>query len=119
MVLLYSRHFHSLSPSFRRFGIPCFAWFLIQFFLTTFSLRHATVARLVIFLPATIHLFHGSQLSWIRFFLMRFLLRHATFARQETFLQAAANFFPDLQLLRVSSFGTPRRPAARFRSLRR
>jgi hypothetical protein len=42
-------------------------------------------------------------------------LRHATPARRDTFLQAAANFLQDLQIPRVSSFGSPRRPAARCR----
>jgi hypothetical protein len=51
--------FHSLSPSFLRFGIPRFPWPLVQSFLTTFSLRHATVAQLVVFLPVTVNLFRG------------------------------------------------------------
>jgi hypothetical protein len=59
MPLLHSGHFHSLSPSFLRFGVPRFAWSLVQSFLTTFSLHHATVARLVVFLPVTVNLFRG------------------------------------------------------------
>jgi hypothetical protein len=74
MPLLHSGPFHSLSPSFRRFGVSRFL---------TFSLRHATLAQWVILLPATVSLF------W------------------------------DPQYPRVLSFGFWRRPAARFRSLRR
>jgi hypothetical protein len=50
MTLLHSGPFYSLSPSFRRFGVPRFAWFLVQSFLASFSLRHATVARVVVFM---------------------------------------------------------------------
>jgi hypothetical protein len=60
---------------------PLFPW--ITILLKTRLLRHATVRRRVIFLPATINLLHDSQVAWI--------------------------------LL----FGFWRRPAARFRSLRR
>jgi hypothetical protein len=38
MPLLHSGPIHNLSPSFRRFGVPHFAWFPVQSFLTTFSL---------------------------------------------------------------------------------
>jgi hypothetical protein len=109
--------FPQFSPSFHRLRVPCFAWFLIQFFLTTFLLRHATVARLVVFLPMTVHLFHGSQLSWIRIFLMRFLLCHTTFAQQETFLQAAADFLPYPRFIWVLSFLFWRCSAARLQTL--
>jgi hypothetical protein len=65
MPLLHSGTIHSLSLSFRPFGVPRFAWFLAQSFLTTFSLRYATVARLVVFLPVTANLFHGPQFLWV------------------------------------------------------
>jgi hypothetical protein len=38
--------------------------FLGPNFLTAFFQRHATVARLVIFLPATVNLLLDSQLAW-------------------------------------------------------
>jgi hypothetical protein len=50
---------------------------------------------------------------------MRFLFRHATLAWRNTFLQAAANFLRDPRFPPVSSFGSPRRPAVDFRTLRR
>jgi hypothetical protein len=65
MPLLHFGPFHSLSPSFRRSGVPRFAWFLVQSFLTTFSMRHAAVARLVVFLPVTVNFFRGPQFFWV------------------------------------------------------
>jgi hypothetical protein len=65
MPLLHSGPFHSLSPSFNRFGVPRFAWFLVQSYLATFSLRHAAIARLVFFLPVTFDPFRGPQFLWV------------------------------------------------------
>jgi hypothetical protein len=65
MPLFHSRPFHSFSPSFRRYGVLRFAWFLVQPFLTRFSLRHATVARLVLFLLVTANIFRGPQFFWV------------------------------------------------------
>jgi hypothetical protein len=56
-------------------------------------------------------------LALVHLFLTMFLLRHVTLARRDIFLQAAANFLRDPQSPRVSSFGSPRRPAASFRPL--
>jgi hypothetical protein len=81
-----------------------------------FSLSRANPARRVIFLPAA-NSSRGPQFPWVRIFLKTFFLRHATLARRDTFLQAAVNFLRDLQYPRVSSFGSPRRPAACFQPL--
>jgi hypothetical protein len=62
--LLHSGHIQRLSPSFNRFGVPRFAWFLVQSFLT-FLLRHATVARRVLFQPVTVNHFRGPQFIWV------------------------------------------------------
>jgi hypothetical protein len=59
MSLLPSGPFQRLSPSFLRFDVSRFAWSLAQSFLTTTSLCHATVARLVVFLPVTVNRFRG------------------------------------------------------------
>jgi hypothetical protein len=56
-------------------------------------------------------------LALVNLFLMMFLLRHATLAWQDIFLQAAANFLLDPQSPWVSSFGSPRHPAASFQPL--
>jgi hypothetical protein len=104
MPLLHSGPIHSLSPFFHLFGFPSFAWFLVQSFMMTFSLRHATVARLVVFLPVTVSLFCGPQFLWVLTFLKRCLFRHATFAWQDTFLQAAADFLLDQRFSLVLSF---------------
>jgi hypothetical protein len=50
-------------------------------------------------------------------FLKIFPLRRTTAARRDTFLPAEANFLRDPQSPRVSSFGSPRGPAAKFRPL--
>jgi hypothetical protein len=71
------------------------------------------LARWVILLPAGANSFRGPQFPWVWIFLKMFLLRLATAARRDTFLQAAANFLREPQTPRVSSFGSPRRPAAR------
>jgi hypothetical protein len=113
MPLLHSGHFHCLSPSFLHFGLPRFVWFLLQSFLTTFSLRYASVARLIVYLPVAVNLFHGSQFSWIRICLTKFLLCHSTF------LQAAADFLLDPLYPRVLSLLFWRRSAARLQTLRR
>jgi hypothetical protein len=83
----------------------------------TFLLHHGTVTRRVVFLWATVNLFRGPQFPWVPIFLKMFLLHSATAARRDTFLQATANFLWDPQTTRVSSFGSPRRPAARCRPL--
>jgi hypothetical protein len=74
-------------------------------------------AQRVIFLPAVVTSFRGSRFPLVQDFLKMFLLRHATVAWRDTFLQAAANFFRDPQSPRVSSFGSPRHPAACFQPL--
>jgi hypothetical protein len=66
---------------------------------------------------AAVTSFHGPQLPWVQDSLKMFLLRHATVAWWDTFLQAAANFHYNPQSPRVSSFGSPRRPATCFRPL--
>jgi hypothetical protein len=114
MPLLHSWPFHSLSPCFRRFGVPRFVWFLVQSFLTSFSLRHDTVGRQVVFLPATVSLFRGPHFPWVPILLKRFIFCHATLPQLDTFLQAEANFLPAPQSPRVISFGPSRRPAAGF-----
>jgi hypothetical protein len=119
MPFLHYGSFHSLSPFFGRFGVPRFAWFLVQSFLTTFSLRHATVVRRVIFLSATVNLFRGSQFSSVRIFLTTFLLHHATVARRVIFLPATVDLLLDSQIAPILHFGFRGRPAARFRPLRR
>jgi hypothetical protein len=49
-----------LCHAFRAYPLSSFLFvvsaFLVQSFLTTFSMRRATVARLVVFLPETINL---------------------------------------------------------------
>jgi hypothetical protein len=77
---------------------------LVQSFLTKFSLRHATIAWRVIFIPAALNLLCGPQFPWVPIFLMAFFLCHATVAQLDTYLQVAANFFPDPKSLRISSF---------------
>jgi hypothetical protein len=57
------------------------------------------------------------KLFLVQFFLTMIPLYHATLAWWDTFLQAAAIFLRDQQSPRVSSFGFPRRPAARFQPL--
>jgi hypothetical protein len=52
-------------------------------------------------------------------FLTVLFLRHATVARPVIFLPATDNLFRDSQLAVILPFGFWRRPAARFRSLRR
>jgi hypothetical protein len=91
---------------------------LVQYFLTKFSLRHATLAWLVIFIPAAVNLFRGPHDPWVLIFLKTFLLRHATVAWRDTFLQAATDFLPDPRFSRVLSFHFWRRSAARFWTLR-
>jgi hypothetical protein len=62
MPLLHSGPFQRLIPDVRPFGIfgvSRFAWSLAQSFLTTSSLCHATVARLVVYLPVTVNRFRG------------------------------------------------------------
>jgi hypothetical protein len=61
--------------------------------------------------------FRGPQFPWVRILLKKFPSRRATAARRDTFLQTAANFLRDPQSPRVSSFGSPRRRAARCRPL--
>jgi hypothetical protein len=46
-------------PSFRRFGVPG------PVFLMTFSMGHAAVARLVVFLLDTVNILHGPQFLWV------------------------------------------------------
>jgi hypothetical protein len=58
-----------------------------------------------------------SSLALVHLFLTIFLLRHATLVWQDTYLQVAVNFLPDPQSPWVSSFGSPSRPAASFRTL--
>jgi hypothetical protein len=119
MPLLHTKPFRSFFPSFSRFGVSCPALSVVQSFLTTFSLCHATVARLVVLLPVTVNVFRDPQFPRITVLLKARLLRHATVAWRGIFLQAAAKCFPDPQSLRVSSFGPPHRPAAGFLALRR
>jgi hypothetical protein len=52
---------------------PQFSW--VPIFLNAFLLRHVTVARWVIFLPATVDLLLDLQLAWILPF--GFWRRHA------------------------------------------
>jgi hypothetical protein len=80
----------------------------------TISLRRATPARRVTFIPAAVISFRSPQFLCVHDFLKMFLLRHATVARQDTFLQAAANFSRDPQIPRFSSFGSLCRPAVAF-----
>jgi hypothetical protein len=100
---------------------------LLLSFIRPFGLLGATsslfcplrlcLAQRVTFLPAAVTDFRCVQFPWVQDFLKMFFLRHATVARRETFLRAATNFFWDPQSPRVSSFGSPRRPAANFRPL--
>jgi hypothetical protein len=73
-------------------------------------------AQRATFFPTTVT-FHGIQFPWVQNFLKTFLFRHATVARRYAFLQAAASFFRDPPSPRISSFGSPCRPAACFRHL--
>jgi hypothetical protein len=61
----------------------------------------------------------GPQFSWVPIFLTAFSLRHATIARRVIFLPETVDLLLDSQLARILPFGFRRRPAARFRSLRR
>jgi hypothetical protein len=69
------------------------------------------------FISVAVNLLCGPQFSWVPI-LKRLLFCHVIVAQLDTFLHAAANFFPDPQSLRVSFFGSPRRPAAGFLPLR-
>jgi hypothetical protein len=110
MPFLHSGPFKFLFSSVRPFRVlgamsfPCLC--------NPCSLPGATFAPRVVLIPAAANSLHGPQFSWVLIFLMRFLFRHATVAQLDTFLQAAANFLRDPQSPRVSSFGSPRRPAA-------
>jgi hypothetical protein len=50
----------------------------------------------------------------VHLFLTMFLLCHATIAPRDTVLHMAANFFQDPQSPRVSTYGFPLHPAARY-----
>jgi hypothetical protein len=103
MPFLHCGPFQSLFPNVRPFRVssPTVFW--------SYLLRSCPLP--VILIPAA----WDPQFPWVRIFLMTFLLRHATLSSRDTFLQAAANFLRDQQSPRVSSFGSPRRPAASFR----
>jgi hypothetical protein len=91
---------------------------IVQFLLTTLLLRQAILGR-----PGTFMSFsfvcRATFARRVVFGLKMSLLRHATIARQDIFLQAKANFIRDPQSPRVSSFVSPRRPAACFLPLYR
>jgi hypothetical protein len=94
-------------------NVPPFG--LLHVYRDIFLLRLCHAQR-VTFFPAAVT-FRSPQFAWVQDFLKMFLLRHATVAGRDSFLQAAASFFRDPQSPRVSSFGSPRRPAACFRPL--
>jgi hypothetical protein len=75
------------------------------------------VAQWVTFFLDAVTSFCGPQFPWVQDFLKTFLLRHATVAGRDAFLYAAGSFFRDPQSPRLSSFGSPRRPADYFRPL--
>jgi hypothetical protein len=94
-------------------NVPPFV--LLHVYRGIFLLRLCPAQRVTF--PAAVTSFRGPQFPWVQDFLKTFLLRHATVARRGPFLQAAASFFRDPQSPRVSSFGSPRRPATCFRQL--
>jgi hypothetical protein len=116
MPFLHSGPLKHLFPSVRPFRVlGAMSSFLCLCSLC--SLPRATFAQRVVLVPAAANSLHGPQFSWVPIFLKMFLFRNATVAQQAIFLQAAANFFQYPQSLRVSSFGSPRRPAAGFLAL--
>jgi hypothetical protein len=68
-------------------------------------LPHATLARRVVLIPATVTVLRVPQFTSVPICLMRFLFRHVTVAWRDTFLQAAANFRRDPWFPRFSSLG--------------
>jgi hypothetical protein len=64
--LLHSGAFHNLSPSFRRFGVPCFAWVLVRSFLMNSPLHRATAVLWVIPLQAATNCFRGPHFILFR-----------------------------------------------------
>jgi hypothetical protein len=111
MHFLQSWPFHRLFSSVRPLRVLGVMLSLVEYSLTKFPSLRATLAQRVMFLPAA-NSCRGPQFAWVLDFLKMFLLHHATVARRDTCLQAAANFFRDPQSPRVSSFGSPRCPAA-------
>jgi hypothetical protein len=83
------------------------------------SLPRATFAQRVVLIPEAANSLRGPQFSWVPIFLTAFFLRHATVARRVIFLPATVNLLLDSQLAWILPFGFWRRPAARFRFLRR
>jgi hypothetical protein len=69
--------------------------FLVQSFLTKFSLPHANLARRVVLIPAMANSLRRPQMSWVPVLHKSFLSRHTTASWRDTFLQAAANFRHD------------------------
>jgi hypothetical protein len=61
MPFLHSGPVKRLLSSFRRFGVSCSVWLLVQSFLTNFSLGHAILAWRVIFIPAVVNVLRGPQ----------------------------------------------------------
>jgi hypothetical protein len=117
MPLLHFEHFQYLILDVRPFGVFG-AISSLTFLSSSCSLRRATYAQRDIFLQAA-HSFRGPQFPWVPIFPKRFLFHHATLARRDAFLLAAFKPFWDSQLAWILPFGFWRRPAARFRSLRR
>jgi hypothetical protein len=116
MPLLHSRPFHSFPPSFRRFGVPHFVWFLVQSVPDNFTAPHhcCMAGRL----PA------GDSQSLpqytISFGLNIFANVHFSpflFARWDTFLQTTTDFLLDPRYPRVLSFLFRLHSAARLQIL--
>jgi hypothetical protein len=110
MPLFHSGPFQRLFLNVRPFCVSCTtsSW---SYLLQLCPLPRATFVLWVILLQAAASSFRDPQSPWVRIFLKTFLLRCATAVRRDTFLQAAANFLRDPQSPRVSSLGSPRRPA--------
>jgi hypothetical protein len=67
MPLLHSRPFQRLFPNARPFWVSCSTLFLVQYFLMKFPSHRATLARLVILLPAMTNSMHVPQFPCVRF----------------------------------------------------
>jgi hypothetical protein len=115
MPFLHSVSFQRLFSNVRPLWVSCFTLFW-SYLLQSNFLRRSTFVLWVI-LPAATISFRGPQFPWIRIFQKTFILRRATAALRDTFLQLASNVLRDPQSPRVSSFGSPRLPAARYRPL--